>query len=63
VPKDVAAKVDEVRERMLKGYSPFVGPIADAKGEVRIPAGTEMDTNTLYVNWRWPMQGITGLNV
>jgi basic membrane protein A len=63
VPKDVAAKVDEVRERMLKGFSPFVGPIADAKGEARIAAATEMDTNTLYVNWRWPMQGITGLNV
>jgi basic membrane lipoprotein Med (substrate-binding protein (PBP1-ABC) superfamily) len=61
VPKEVAAKVDEMRERMLKGYNPFLGPIQDNKGGVRIPQGTEMDVNTLYVNWRWPMQGITGL--
>jgi len=61
VPKEVAAKVDEMRERMLKGHTPFAGPIQDNKGEVRVPQGTEMDVNTLYVNWRWPMQGITGL--
>jgi basic membrane protein A len=61
VPADVASKVDEMRERMLKGYSPFVGPIQDAKGEVKVPQGTEMDINSLYVNWRWPIEGVTGL--
>lgn len=61
VPKDIAAKVDEMRERMLKGFNPFVGPITDTTGAVRVPAGTEMDMTTLYANWRWPVQGVTGL--
>jgi simple sugar transport system substrate-binding protein len=63
VPKDVAAKVDEMRDRLLKGYNPFQGPIADAAGTVRIPAGTTMDNDTLYTNWRWPVEGVTGLKI
>ena len=50
-----------MRERMLKGFNPFVGPITDTTGAVRVPAGTEMDMTTLYANWRWPVQGVTGL--
>lgn len=61
VPKEVATKVDEMRDRMLKGFNPFQGPIMDTTGTVRVPQGTEMDIDTLYVNWRWPIQGVTGL--
>lgn len=63
VPKEIAAKVDEMRERMLKGFNPFKGPIADSTGNVRIAAGTEMDPDTLYANWRWSIQGVSGLKV
>ncbi|MDB5532568.1 MAG: hypothetical protein JWO28_883 [Hyphomicrobiales bacterium] len=63
VPKEIAAKVDEMRARMINGYNPFVGPIADAAGAIKVAAGTEMDVDTLYANWRWPIQGVAGLKV
>ena len=61
VPKDVQEKVDAVREKMLKeGFSPFAGPIKDTKGQVRVPEGTTMTPDELYL-WDWAVEGVSGM--
>jgi basic membrane protein A len=61
VPKDVQEKVDAVREKMMKeGFSPFSGPIKDTKGAVRVPEGTTMTADELYL-WDWAVEGVSGL--
>jgi basic membrane protein A len=52
-----------MRTRMINGYNPFVGPIADTTGAIKVSPGTEMDVESLYANWRWPIQGVAGLKV
>ncbi|MGE0004305.1 MAG: BMP family ABC transporter substrate-binding protein [Parvibaculaceae bacterium] len=61
VPEDVAAKVDDVRKKIIGGFNPLVGPITDSSGSVRIPAGQAMDDITLYKGWDWTVKGVSGL--
>ena len=60
VPEDVRKQADAVRAKILGGWSPFVGELKDAKGKVRVAAGTRMSETELY-NWDWPMEGVIGL--
>ncbi len=60
VPPEIAARADEMRSRILRGYNPFRGPIRDNSGTVRVPAGVVMDDDTIY-QWDWGVQGMTGL--
>jgi basic membrane lipoprotein Med (substrate-binding protein (PBP1-ABC) superfamily) len=61
VPIEVQQQVDAVREKMLKeGFNPFVGPIKDTKGEVRVPEGQAMTESELYL-WDWAVEGVSGL--
>jgi basic membrane lipoprotein Med (substrate-binding protein (PBP1-ABC) superfamily) len=62
VPEAVRKQADAVREKMLTGYSPFVGEIKDIKGAVRVAKGQTMDDMTLY-NWDWPIEGVSGLKM
>lgn len=62
VPAEVATAADAVRDRMLGGWSPFVGELKDSTGAVRVPAGQKMTDLELY-NWDWSVDGITGLGV
>lgn len=63
VPADVAAQADAVRDKMLKeGFTPFVGPITDVDGVVRVKEGEVMDEETLY-KWDWAIEGVSGLKV
>jgi basic membrane lipoprotein Med (substrate-binding protein (PBP1-ABC) superfamily) len=62
VPEAVRKQADEVRAKMLGGYSPFVGEIKDIKGTVRVAKGAAMDDMTLY-NWDWPVEGVSGLKM
>jgi basic membrane protein A len=60
VPEDVRAEVDE----MLAGFKdetfkPFVGPIADQNGEVRIAEGEEV-TFEQFVAMDWLAEGVEG---
>jgi basic membrane protein A and related proteins len=43
VPENVRAQVDEVRDKMLKGWSPFEGEIKDTSGKVRFAKGQKLD--------------------
>jgi basic membrane lipoprotein Med (substrate-binding protein (PBP1-ABC) superfamily) len=59
VPKDVQQRVDAVREKMLKeSYNPFVGPIYDVEGVVRVPAGQTMSADDIRFKWDWAVQGV-----
>jgi basic membrane protein A and related proteins len=62
VPSDVQAKLDAVKEKMMKeNYNPFVGPIKDSKGEVRVKEGETLDDNFLYSKWDWVVDGVSGM--
>ena len=60
VPQAVAKQADAVRDKMMTGWTPFVGPIKDVAGTVRVAAGKTMDDMSLY-NWDWPVEGVSGL--
>ena len=60
VPEDVRAEVDEKLAGFKDGsFKPFVGPISDQAGEVRIAEGEEV-TFEQFVAWDWFVQGIEG---
>ncbi len=61
VPDNVRRQADAVRSRILTGWSPFIGPIRDAHGQVRVVSGQRMDDLTLY-HWNWPVEGVFGLD-
>lgn len=62
VPVEAQRKVDKVRDKMIRdGYTPFVGPIKDAKGKIRVPAGEKLSKQFLFREWNWPVEGVTGL--
>jgi basic membrane lipoprotein Med (substrate-binding protein (PBP1-ABC) superfamily) len=60
VPMDVQKRADEVRTKLLGGFTPFVGPLKDNKGNVRLAAGQKMSDMDLY-NWDWSIEGVSGL--
>lgn len=62
VPEAVRKQADDVRAKMLTGYSPFVGEIKDISGKVRVAKGQAMDNMALY-NWDWPIEGVSGLKM
>jgi basic membrane protein A len=60
VPDDVRADVDEKLAGFKDGsFNPFVGPITDQAGEVRIAEGEDV-TFEQFVAWDWFVQGIEG---
>ncbi|MBT9385174.1 BMP family ABC transporter substrate-binding protein [Pseudooceanicola sp. CBS1P-1] len=62
VPAEVAAKADAVRTKMMtEGYSPFVGEIKDAKGNIKVAKGQTMTEQELY-HWNWSIEGVSGLD-
>ncbi|MDG6095286.1 BMP family ABC transporter substrate-binding protein [Acetobacter sp. AN02] len=60
VPREAAARADEMRDRILAGYNPFRGPIYDNSGKLRVPSGQVMTDFDIY-RWDWGVRGMTGL--
>ena len=60
VPAEASGPADKVRDDILGGYSPFVGPLTDSSGTVRVEAGKRMTEQELY-NWDWAVEGVSGL--
>jgi basic membrane lipoprotein Med (substrate-binding protein (PBP1-ABC) superfamily) len=59
VPQEVQQQVDAVREKMInEGFNPFVGPIKDATGTVRVPAGQTMTDDEIRFTWDWAVDGV-----
>ncbi|QNT79344.1 BMP family ABC transporter substrate-binding protein [Entomobacter blattae] len=62
VPSSVARQADATRERILKGYNPFIGPLYDINGKMRIPKDHQMTAMELY-KWDWPLKGVMGIDL
>ncbi len=60
VPVDVAKAADAVREKIVGGWSPFVGEIKDSTGTVRVAKDQTMTDMELYT-WDWSVEGVSGL--
>ncbi len=58
VPTDIQTQVDAVREQILGGWTPFVGPIRDASGTVRVESGVTAGWADVMLAWDWPIEGI-----
>ncbi len=53
------SKVEQTLSDLTSGkVNPFVGPIKDTTGKVRIPAGQVLSKTFLYLGWKWYVQGI-----
>ncbi len=60
VPQDVRAKVDEMVAGFEDGsFQPFVGPIRDKAGKVRVSEGAEVSFD-LLMTWDWFVEGVEG---
>ncbi|HEX2110772.1 MAG TPA: BMP family ABC transporter substrate-binding protein [Gaiellaceae bacterium] len=60
VPDDVRAEFDEKYAALKEGsFNPFVGPIKDSKGKVRVPEGEEMPFDAI-LRWDWYVEGVAG---
>ena len=59
VPEDVQSQVEQTLQDLSSGAeNPFVGPIKDNTGKVRVPAGEELTDEFLYGQWDWYVEGI-----
>jgi len=58
VPAEVQTQVDAIREEILGGWNPFVGPIKDSSGTLRVEDGVQMEWADIVLAWDWPMEGI-----
>jgi len=60
VPAEAGKAADDVRQKIIDGWSPFVGELKDVTGKVRVEAGKKMTELELY-NWDWSIEGVVGL--
>jgi basic membrane protein A len=59
VPADVQSQVQQTLDDLASGaQNPFVGPIKDNTGKVRVPAGKKLSDEFLYGGWKWYVEGI-----
>lgn len=62
VPEFVKERVGKVYDKMINEcYTPFVGPIKDKNGQVRIPAGLAITPWYMYNDWTWSVEGLMGM--
>ena len=60
VPEDVRSEVEEQLAGLTDGsLNPFVGPIRDQSGEVRIAEGEEVSFEQ-FLEWDWFVEGVRG---
>jgi basic membrane protein A and related proteins len=59
VSDDVQSQVEQTLSDLASGAkNPFVGPIKDNTGKVRVPAGEKLSDQFLYGQWDWYVEGI-----
>jgi basic membrane protein A len=59
VPEDVKAETEESFAALVsEEENPFVGPISDNKGKVRIPEGEELPVPFFFNEWDWYVEGV-----
>jgi basic membrane protein A and related proteins len=59
VSEEVKSQIEQTLDDLASGAeNPFVGPIKDASGKVRVPAGEKLTDEFLYGQWKWFVEGI-----
>ncbi len=59
VSPDVRTKVEQIFDDLASGAeNPFVGPIKDTTGAVKVPEGETLSDDFLYGGWKWYVDGI-----
>jgi basic membrane protein A len=59
VSQDVQNQVQGTLDDLASGAkNPFIGPIKDTSGAVRVPAGEKLTDEFLYGGWKWYVDGI-----
>ena len=59
VSDDVKSEVEQTLDDLASGSkNPFVGPIKDTQGKVRVPDGEKLTDEFLYGGWKWYVEGI-----
>jgi simple sugar transport system substrate-binding protein len=58
VPQGVRDRVDSASQTILAGTSPFVGPVYDAQGTLRVPEGQPWTFQDMMFGEPWPIQGL-----
>jgi basic membrane protein A and related proteins len=62
VPQEVIDQVDAVRDQMInEDYNPFVGPLTDIEGNVRLEEGEVLTPLQVWQEWDWVVEGVVGL--
>jgi basic membrane protein A len=59
VPDDVKAKLEDLYMKLADGYWPFVGPIYDNQGTLRIAEGDQLTDMGWYRDWDWAVEGVS----
>ncbi len=60
VPQDVQDAVAQVKSQIDAGFNPYMGPLTDDKGTVRLQAGQSLSEVQAYAI-DWAVQGVTGV--
>ena len=59
MPEDVKAETEESFAALVsEEENPFVGPIKDNKGEVRVKEGEELPVPFFFNEWDWYVEGV-----
>jgi basic membrane protein A len=58
VPQEVRDEVDAMSQRIMDGYNPFIGPIYDAEGTLRVEEGQAITFQDFLFGEPWPIQGL-----
>lgn len=59
VSEDVKDRVQQTLDDLASGSeNPFVGPIKDSSGKVRVAPGEVLSDDFLYGEWKWDVEGI-----
>ena len=58
VPASVKTKVLAMKTKIQNGYNPFVGPLYDKSGKLRVKPGQKLSETYLYYQWNWQVKGI-----
>jgi basic membrane lipoprotein Med (substrate-binding protein (PBP1-ABC) superfamily) len=58
--EDTIAAFKKAYDELKGGANPFVGPLTDTKGKVRVPEGETISDKVLYNQWDWSLKGTVG---
>ena len=60
VPADARAAGDAALAKIMAGENPFIGPIKDSSGNVRVKAGDQLDPAAIAWTWDWAVSNVVG---